>query len=132
MNKCKTHDREDCPLHSVPGFKKDVGKVRYELIDPKFLAGLASVLSWAIKNKYPGDNWKKVKHGRRRYLGALYRHVEAARRGDMIDEETGLPTLDAAACCLMFIHFFESAGIVDDPFPCDDLRCDYCYPQKAD
>ena len=116
----------------VPGFKEDVGKVRYELIDPKFLNGLAAKLSWAIKNKYPANNWQKVKHGRRRYYGALLRHLEAWRQGELVDLETGLPHLDAAACCLMFVHFYDSSGVVEDSFPCEDRKCDYCYPQSKE
>lgn len=117
---------------SIPGFKEDVGKIRYELIDPKFLNGLAAKLSWAIKNKYPANNWQKVKHGRRRYYGALVRHLEAWRQGEQVDPETGLWHLDAATCCLMFIHFYDSAGVVEEPFPCEDRKCDYCYPQNKE
>lgn len=116
---------------SVPGFKKDEGKPRYELIYSGFLRGLALKMAWAIKNKYPANNWQKVKHGRQRYYGALMRHVHDYRDGEWLDKETGLPHLAAAAFCIMCLWWYEDNKVEEAPFPCDDRTCDYCYPQNV-
>ena len=69
-------------------FKKfDGGKTRYDLVPPKVIQGIAEVLTFGA-NKYGANNWKSVDDPER-YVGALYRHLEAYRKGEIIDPERG-------------------------------------------
>jgi len=73
-------DKED-------GVKYDTGKLRMELIPPEAIEALAEVITYGA-NKYSDDNWKKV--GKDRYIGALMRHLNAYRKGELYDDESGL------------------------------------------
>lgn len=80
--------------------KDDIGKLRYDLIPPKSLKGLAQVLTHG-SIKYGDVNWKTVKPPER-YLAAAYRHIEAVRLGNLYDPESGFNHLDHAIANLMF------------------------------
>ena len=73
-------DKED-------GVKYDAGKLRMELIPPEAIEALAEVITYGA-NKYNDDNWKKV--SKDRYIGALMRHLNAYRKGELYDDESGL------------------------------------------
>jgi len=73
-------DKED-------GVKYDSGKLRMELIPPEAIEALAEVITYGA-NKYSDDNWKKV--SKDRYIGALMRHLNAYRKGELYDDESGL------------------------------------------
>ena len=90
-----------------PFVKHDAGKVRYTLLPPWALRWVAQVLTHGAK-KYAADNWRKAfepdfEAGRDRYMDAAYRHMEAVRRGEWIDEDSGLPHLACAIASLMFV-----------------------------
>lgn len=84
------------------GRKYDGGKVRYELLPPFALEDVAKVLTFGSQ-KYEDDNWRVVPEAKRRYMGALKRHIEEYRMGRIFDSETGLPHMAHAICCAMFI-----------------------------
>lgn len=88
------------------GTKFDNEKLRYDLVDPLFIEGLTSVLTFGA-NKYDDNNWKKLDNGINRYYAALLRHIQAWRKGESIDEESKRLHLHHAACCLMFILGLE-------------------------
>ena len=69
------------------GVKYDSGKLRMELIPPEAIEALAEVITYGA-NKYSDDNWKKV--SKDRYIGALMRHLNAYRKGELYDDESGL------------------------------------------
>jgi len=69
------------------GVKYDGGKLRMELIPPEAIEALAEVITYGA-NKYSDDNWKKV--SKDRYIGALMRHLNAYRKGELYDDESGL------------------------------------------
>ena len=69
------------------GVKYDSGKLRMELIPPEAIEALAKVITYGA-NKYSDDNWKKV--SKDRYIGALMRHLNAYRKGELYDDESGL------------------------------------------
>jgi len=97
---------------SGPFVKHDAGKVRYTLLPPWALRWVAQVLTHGAK-KYAADNWRKAfepnfEAGRDRYMDAAYRHMEAVRRGEWIDEDSGLPHLACAIASLMFV--LEAGG----------------------
>ena len=86
----------------MEGMKYDGDKPRYDLIDAEMLEGLAKVLTFGSK-KYSDDNWKKVEDGQARYYSALLRHLEASRKGEKIDPETGLPhAFHVMANCMFY------------------------------
>lgn len=83
-------------------FKKfDGDKVRYELVPPSIVKGIAGVLTFGAE-KYDAHNWMNVDDPER-YVGALYRHLEAWRSGETLDPESGLPHLAHASTNLAFL-----------------------------
>ena len=83
-------------------FKKfDSDKLRYDLVPPSLIAGVAEVLTFGAA-KYDAHNWKRV-DDISRYVAALYRHLEAWRGGEEFDEESGKPHLIHAATNLAFL-----------------------------
>ena len=86
----------------MTGIKHDGAKLRYDLVPPKALLWLATVLTFGAK-KYAPDNWRTVPEARTRYYAALMRHIESWRMGEFLDEETGYPHLAHALCCLVFL-----------------------------
>ena len=94
----------------MTGRKFDSEKEQYTLIPPFALREIARNLTFGAR-KYEPENWKKVPNAKKRYLDALFRHVEAYRLGEVNDPENGLHHLAAAAVNLMFVMEFELAGI---------------------
>lgn len=83
-------------------FKKfDGDKLRYDLVPPSLIAGVADVLTFGAA-KYDAHNWKNV-DDKSRYVSALYRHLEAWRAGEEFDDESGKPHLHHAATNLAFL-----------------------------
>lgn len=68
--------------------KDDAGKLRYDLIPPEVLEELAKVFTFGA-NKYSSENWKLCDDDDR-YIGALFRHLQAHRQGELFDEESGM------------------------------------------
>lgn len=94
-------------MSSSPGFvKHDDGKLRFDLIEPKFLEGLAAVLTHGAV-KYRPNNWKDCPGPYVRYYAALQRHLNAYAQGKTYDAESGFHHLYHAACCLMFLVYFD-------------------------
>lgn len=88
------------------GIKNDDGKLQWSLIELKNLEPMLKVLMFGA-NKYAPDNWKKVPDAKKRYYDAFMRHFASYQAGELIDEESGLPHLDHAQCCLYFLSYFE-------------------------
>lgn len=83
-------------------FKKfDDGKLRYELVPPSLGREVAKVLTFGAM-KYDAHNWKQVDDPNR-YIGALYRHLEAWRQGEEVDPESGFSHLAHAATNIAFL-----------------------------
>ena len=83
-----------------PAMKFDGGKLRYDLMPPHALEGVVRILTFGAQ-KYAPNNWQKVE--KERYIAAVLRHIEAYRKGEMNDEESGEPHMYHALCCLTFI-----------------------------
>lgn len=97
------------------GAKHDNGKPQMDLISSRFLVGLANVLTFGAK-KYSSHNWRQGIAFSRLY-SALQRHLCAWNDGQNIDEESGLPHLYHAACCLMFLaELNETRRDLDDRY----------------
>ena len=67
--------------------KHDKGKSMVSLINPKFIEGLAEVMTQGA-NKYGRDNWQECKEPHR-YLDALLRHTLKYWGGEKVDTESG-------------------------------------------
>jgi len=116
---CASHDKETEIAvakerleiaKSKAGLKFDNGKTRYDLYPLDAYKGCADVLTFGA-NKYAPNGWKSVPDGENRYYAALIRHLNAQKehidsgnKGLALDEESGLPHLDHAQCCLVFLR----------------------------
>lgn len=85
------------------GRKDDQGKARYDLIPECFEEQLAQVLTFGAE-KYAAHNYLQIENAPPRYYAACRRHLNAMRRGEWQDEETGLPHVIHAACSLLMLH----------------------------
>lgn len=91
------------------GTKYDQDKLQYSLIPPYALEQIAKNLTVGLKKYKERNNWKKVEGAQQRYLDALYRHLEAHRRGEVYDPDSSVPDmphLAAVAVNAMFLLEF--------------------------
>lgn len=91
-------------------FKKDskdkVVKDMMGLVDPYWEEDLSKVLTYGAI-KYKLNNWKNASlKDLRHYEDALFRHMNAYRRGYFYDHESNLSHLAHAGANLMFLHYF--------------------------
>jgi len=94
------------------GQRDDDGKPRHDLIAPEMLDGVAAVLAFGAK-KYGERDWEKgLSWGGT--LASTMRHLMAWMQREELDEESGLPHLDHAACNIMFLCAFARRGIGTD------------------
>lgn len=90
----------------ISGRKDDQGKRRWSLLPWRALGIVVDVLNHGAR-KYDDNNWRKVPNARERYFDACQRHLNAWLLGETYDEETELPHLAHAACCVLFLLSFE-------------------------
>lgn len=93
-------------LRTQGGTKFDQEKLRYELIPPYPLSELARVYTIGGK-KYLPDNWREGLD-KDRILGALLRHTEAIRMGELIDQKDGQLHASSIAWCAFALMEYES------------------------
>jgi len=84
------------------GIKFDQEKPRMHLIPPLIEEETAKVLTFGAM-KYAPDNWRKVPDLHNRYVSAALRHINAIKKGEVYDDESGLTHAAHAICCLMFL-----------------------------
>ena len=85
--------------------KYDQGKPRYSLVPPHALEAVAQVLTFGAE-KYEANSWQNIED-QDRYLDALIRHVEALRKGETHDDESGLQHMAHVAVNAMFLFEFQ-------------------------
>lgn len=116
---CSAHDKESELLDveerinevkKKAGLKYDEGKTRFDLYPLDAYKGCSDVLTFGA-NKYTPNGWRSVPDAKNRYYSALIRHLNAQKeytdnngKGLALDEESGLPHLDHAQCCLVFLR----------------------------
>ena len=88
--------------------KHDHGKPRYSLVPPLALEGVANVLTFGAE-KYEANSWQMVED-HSRYMDALIRHLEAVRKGETHDEESGIHHMAHVAVNAMFLYEFAHMG----------------------
>lgn len=109
---CDCNEEQSCPIckeHKLAkgiGVKFDTGKPRYSLVPTELMKGTAEVLTFGAI-KYATDSWQTVPEARTRYLDALYRHLEAYRDGEKLDDDSNLSHLKHAATNIAFLLWFE-------------------------
>ena len=86
--------------------KKDHGKPMWDLIPLEQVQKIVDVLTYGAK-KYAPQKWKEVPDAKERYFAALMRHLTSWRFNETDDPESGLSHLAHAACCLIFLMWFE-------------------------
>lgn len=84
------------------GTKADSGKPMMGCIPPHAELAVARVLTFGAQ-KYSRGNWAHVENSDECYMDAALRHINAHRRGENADSETGESHLAHAICCLMFM-----------------------------
>jgi hypothetical protein len=92
------------------GTKLDATKPRWSLLPSGTIAQVIAVLEYGAK-KYAVNNWIEVPDAKTRYYDAAMRHLDAWHRGEVNDEESGLPHLAHAACCLLFLMWFDGKSV---------------------
>ena len=99
----KSNEDVICVKQTNPvGTKADSGKPILGAIPPHAELAVARVLTFGAK-KYSRGNWAHVENSDERYMDAALRHLNAHRRGENTDSETGESHLAHAICCLMFM-----------------------------
>lgn len=99
-------------------FKADAGKPLWHLLVSKqgcatALASIVDVLTIAVTPKdkggkgYKPHSWRDVPEAKERYLSALYRHMDAINRGEIMDDGpdgTGKAHWDCVATNALFLR----------------------------
>lgn len=93
-------------MKCAPGTKYDGSKPRWDLLPFKQVEDVVRVLTFGAE-KYDDDNWQAVSGAEKRYLSAALRHIAAYAEGERLDSESGLPHLAHAACCILFLMWFD-------------------------
>lgn len=84
--------------------KADDGKIRFDLLSPEFECEMAMGLTFGAK-KYDDFNYLKGDGLElKRPYAALRRHLNALRRGEIIDRESGVHHAAAVAINAQFIY----------------------------
>lgn len=106
-DKCKNElYSHNIDYYVVNNFMKwDMYKLKYSLIPPSAMKALAQVLTYGAR-KYKPNNWREV-DDISVYWDALYRHLEAYRAGDKVDDESGFSHLAHAITNLAFLIELE-------------------------
>ncbi len=99
-------------LSSKEGVKFDKDKLRFDLTPPEVEEALATILTFGA-NKYGDRNWEKGMDWGRLYA-AMKRHLNAWRKGEKLDPESGCPHLWHAFTCLSFLVTYETRGAGKD------------------
>jgi len=107
----KVKDKPAEPLKEDGDLKADDGKLRYDLLPPHALEGIAAIFTYG-SYKYNDNNWMKAEYPDR-YYAAMMRHVQEVRKGNHIDPESGLNHLDHALVCLMmYRELLRKQGVI--------------------
>lgn len=113
LNNFEPYNKKDKEVLIIPqaiGRKDDSNKPRYSLLPTGTINQVVQVLEYGASDKYEVDNWQKIPDARRRFYDAAMRHIDAWWNGEKIDEESKLPHLAHAICCLLFLMWFDNKG----------------------
>ncbi len=91
------------------GQKHDTEKPMYNLLPANAIDSMAKVMTFGA-NKYAPNSWQMVDNPLERYRAALLRHAFAIQRGELVDDESGLPHSAHIMVNAAFINELESAN----------------------
>jgi hypothetical protein len=91
---------------ALKGRKDDCGKADWSLVPWEAMEPIVQVLMFGAE-KYGPENWRDVPDAPRRYWSAAQRHLIAHLQGEVNDDESDLPHLAHAACCVLFLLALE-------------------------
>lgn len=95
---------------TTKGFKDDSEKPDWSLLPMEQVEAIVEVLDYGVK-KYSRNNWQYIINDPiNRYFAAAMRHLKEWKEGNVFDKESNLPHLAHAACCLLFLMWFEDHG----------------------
>lgn len=93
----------------MSGEKFDGDKPIWACVPLPLIEGIAKTMTYGAKkyNENPDDpNWLKVPDAKNRYYSAMMRHLCLYQKGELIDDESGLPHIDHFLFNAMaFSHF---------------------------
>lgn len=104
--------------------KDTKGKTRLELVLPSTIEWLGRIRTYGVQKYKDPDNWKKVPKDQ--YVGAAMRHFEKYRKGEYLDDESGMPHLAHAMCNLMFLLDMEDDERTVQPIRLHNHLCEHC------
>lgn len=116
VKKCEDEDEDEDDFEEDEGaedtgLRYNKGKPMMELIEPGFMEEVAKILTFGAE-KYEIDNWKKFdKIKRFQAYGSLMRHLEAHRKGEKTDPESGCSHLCHIVTNAMFLWWFDNNPI---------------------
>lgn len=99
-------DNGEVAISNNDFIKYDKGKPMVSLIEPKFIEGLAEVMTQGA-TKYGRDNWQECKEPHR-YLDALLRHTLKYWDGEKVDTESGKSHLYHIAFNAMALDYLDN------------------------
>jgi hypothetical protein len=137
FSECDRSEPCDCSycygtkLH-VHGAKDDLSKLPVELVPVEAIEAIAKVMDFGRK-KYTENGWKSVPQAYRRYLGALLRHSYALLRGEVMDNDSGMPHIYHIACNAAFLCWFHDTQLVRHPFepPATEAEIERCVDYES-
>jgi hypothetical protein len=100
-------------VESNRAVKYDDGKPAMHLVDYDAILGLAKVLAYGAKKYEDPHNWRKGMNWSRVIASAM-RHMADFAAGRNTDAESGLPTIDHAMACVMFLSWYQKHGAGTD------------------
>ena len=84
--------------------KYDQNKTRMDLVPLSVVESIAKVLTMGAQ-KYAENSWQNLPDFWKRYKAALLRHLTAIDKGELIDQESGLPHIDHVLCNAAFLSW---------------------------
>ena len=93
----------------MTGKKNDLGKLRYDLLEPGPLREVVKVITYGA-NEYGERNWQQLQNFEARYFAAEMRHFEARRDGVVKCPDSGLYHTAHAAVNNLFLLWWDMKG----------------------
>lgn len=123
-NASEPADKETADTESVKNDFADK-KPRWDLLPIEELGGVVDVYTAGAK-KYGENRWQNLPNGVNRYLGALFRHLTAHKRGELFDPEDGCFHLDKCIWNMIAVRhcFLTDKGIMPNTSDYTALRQD--------
>lgn len=102
------------------GRKDDEGKLRWDLLPLNLIEKVVEVYTFGV-TKYEANTWQNLKDGYNRCKAAMFRHLVAHERGEMVDDESGLPALAHMVWnAIAMMHFAMKDKKITFDIKCED------------